>query len=188
MSRKQRKKKQEEVIINEETLAKVVPGMLNSARTLINLNEGVKNVFGNIISTILITSQCVELLLKYKIQQEGKKIEKTHKLYDLFKSLNKDTRTEIQNNFDRIMSTEKETLPEGWDDAESVFQKANNALVHWRYVATVHEGTHTIHTIPLYIAALSVYETTHIPCLEFTMNEVTDPVVNAAFLEESQNK
>ena len=180
--------KQEEVTINEDNLAKVVPGMLNAARTLINLNEGVKNVFGNIISTVLITAQCVELLLKYKIQQEGKMIEKTHKLYDLFKSLNKDTRTEIQNNFDRIMSTEKETLPVGWDDAESVFQKANNALVHWRYVATVHEGTHTIHTIPLYIAALSVYETTRIPSLEFTMNEVTDPVVNAAFLEESQNK
>ena len=179
MTRK-RKQRKKEIIINEDNLAKVVPGMLNAAKTLINLNEDVKCIFGNIISTVLITAQCVELLLKYKIQQEGGEIEKTHKLYDLFKSLNKDTQTEIQSNFERIASTRKDTLPDGWDSAESVFQKANNAFVHWRYVATFHEGKNTIHAIPLYIAALSVYETTQIPSLEFTMNKVTDPVVIAA--------
>ena len=93
--------------------------------------------------------------------------------------MNKNTRTEIQNNFDRITSTVKETLPDGWDSAESVFQKAN-AFVHWRYVATLHEGKNTIHAIPLYIAALSVYETTQIPSLEFTMSKATDPVVIAS--------
>ena len=70
-----RKKKQRKPTIDEHKLATVVPGMLLSAKALIELGDKEKDsaelAFGNTIATTMITAQCAELLLKYKLEQEG---------------------------------------------------------------------------------------------------------------------
>ena len=140
------------------------------------------------IATTMITAQCAELLLKYKIEQEGKSYKKnTHDLYNLYKTLKEESKTAIQNEFDEQKSTIK--LPNGWDSAESVFLKACRALVYWRYVVN-HTNTHNLVTIyphALYIAAVSVYKTTPIAGLALTKEVVTDPEIKATILGESSN-
>ena len=176
-----KKKKQNKITIDETKLVAVVPGMLISAKTLIELGNSydMKNnvVFGNMISTTMIIAQCLELLLKYKIQQEGKDIEKDHNLHKLFKTLKDESKVEIQNIFKE--ETSIMTLPDGWDSVESIFQKAQNAFVHWRYVVSSPQRTETIYPAPLYMAAVSVYKSTPISRLGVDIKEVSDPTIKA---------
>ena len=179
-----RKNKQKKPTIDETRLATVIPGMLLSAKTLIEFGEKEKDSadlsLGNMISTIMVTAQCAELLLKYKLEQEGRSFKKnTHDLYNLYKPLSEESKVEIQKHFNQESSTM--TLPNGWDSPESVFLKARNALVFWRYVVnrTNRTGLTTIYPHVLYIAAVSVYRTTPIAGLVLTQQEVTDPVIKA---------
>ena len=177
--------KQSKLLINENVLATVVPGMLMSAKTLIEFDDfewkkGDPNAqsIGNMIATIMITSQCTELLLKYKIEQEGGRYKKTHDLYTLYKTLKEESKVSIQKEFNELKLTVK--LPNGWDTAESVFLKARKAFVYWRYVVSSPNYSLTIYPQPLYIAAVSVYQTTPIAGLKFTREEVTDQAVKEA--------
>ena len=182
-----RKKKQRKPTIDEHKLATVVPGMLLSAKALIELGDKEKDsaelAFGNTIATTIITAQCAELLLKYKLEQEGRSFKKnTHDLYNLYKALSEESKAEIQKNFNQESS--KITLPNGWDSPESVFLKARNALVFWRYIVNLNNrtGFTTIYPSVLYIAAVSVYKTTPIIRVPLTKQEVTDPAIKAAVL------
>ena len=184
-----RKSKQKKPTIDENTLATVVPGMLLSAKALIELGDKEKDsaelAFGNTIATTMITAQCAELLLKYKLEREGRPYKKnTHDLYNLYKALSEESKAEIQKNFNEEKS--RRTLPNGWDSAESVFLKARNALVFWRYVVnlTNRTGLKTIYPHVLYIAAVSVYRTTPIAELVLTKQKVTDPAIKAAIFEK----
>ena len=182
-----RKKKNKKPTIDEHKLATVVPGMLLSAKALIELGEKEKDSaelsFGNMIATTMITAQCTELLLKYKLEQEGSSFKNnTHDLYNLYKALKEESKAEIQKNFNQEKS--RITLPNGWDSTESVFLKARNALVYWRYVVSVADNSPltTIYPQVLYIAAVSVYKTTPIAGLALTKKKVTDPAIKAAIL------
>ena len=196
--RKRRKMRQETIVFDEKKLAQVIPGMLKSADELFKFGNTIKDndtlsvlSFGNTVSTTMITAQCSELLLKYKLQQEGKKIEKTHELYKLFKPLSEESQKEIENNFKAYISTLTFPLPKGWENVESVFQKANDAFVYWRYIAAVNNPNNELKTIypyPLYIAALSIYKTTPIANLQFSREEVTDPEIKAAIFGRSTDK
>ena len=139
--------------------------------------------FGNMIATTMITAQCTELLLKYKLEQEGGSFKNnTHDLYNLYKALKEESKTEIQKNFNQERSSI--TLPYGWDSTESVFFKARKAFVYWRYVVKVASNSPltTIYPHVLYIAAVSVYKTTPIAGLALTKKKVTDPAIQAAVL------
>ena len=182
-----RKKKQRKPTIDEHKLATVVPGMLLSAKALIELGDKEKDsaelAFGNTIATTMITAQCAELLLKYKLEQEGRSFKKTtHDLYNLYKALSEESKAEIQKNFNQESS--KITLPNGWDSPESVFLKTRNALVFWRYIVNLNNrtGLTTIYPSVLYIAAVSVYKTTSIIGVPLTKQEVTDPEIMATVL------
>ena len=176
-----KKRKQNKISINETKLVAVVPGMLISAKTLIELGnsyEITSDLFaGNTVSSTMIVAQCAELLLKYKIQQEGKNIEKTHNLYNLFNTLKDESKTEIQRIFEGDTSTND--LPKGWDSVESIFQKAQNAFIHWRYVVSSTEGKESILPGPLYTAALSVYKSLPIFGFKITPKKVLDPAIKS---------
>ena len=182
-----RKNKQKKPTIDEKKLASVVPGMLLSAKALIELGDKEKDsaelYFGNMIATTMITAQCAELLVKYKLEQEGRSFKKsTHDLYNLYKALSEESKAEIQKNFNRESS--KITLPNGWDSPESVFLKARKALVYWRYVVNLTNNSPltTIYPYVLYIAALSVYRTTPIAGIVLKKQKVTDPAIKTAIL------
>ena len=182
-----RKNKERKPTIDENKLAAVVPGMLLSAKALIELGEKEKDsaelAFGNTIATTMITAQCAELLLKYKLEREGRSFKKnTHDLHNLYKALSEESKADIQKNFNE--DSLKITLPNGWDSPESVFLKARNALVFWRYVVnhTNRTGLTTIYPDVLYIAAVSVYKTTPIIGVPLTKRKVTDPAIKTAIL------
>lgn len=172
--------------------------MLKSADELFVLDNTIKTdvelgvlSIGIGVSATIISAQCAELLLKFKIQQEGKKIEQTHKLYKLFKTLSDEAQTEIKNKFEELKSTFTVSLPNGWNDAESVLNKANDAFVFWRYVAQVKTPPSkptTIQPYPLYIVALSIYETTPIAYRQFSKKEVTDPEIKERIFGRSTDK
>ena len=47
-------------------------------------------------AAIIISAQCAELLLKYKIEREGFAIEPTHDLYHLYETLKEESKATIQ--------------------------------------------------------------------------------------------
>ncbi len=185
------------IVINEELLARIVPGMLKSADDLFQLNESTKDdpdlaylSLGSMVSTTMISGQCAELLLKYKIQQEGKVIEPIHDLYKLFTTLKDESQNEIKDEFVKLKEGLTTSFPDGWDNAESVFQKARHAFVFWRYAVEGDQGNgrNTIFPYPLYIAAFSVYKTTPIIDWTFTKKVINNPVLKAKLFGITEDK
>ena len=118
--RKRRKKRQKPIVFDEKILAQILPGMLKSADELLKFGNTIKDNdnliaydFGNIVSTTMIAAQCSELLLKYKLQLEGKQIEPIHELYELFTSLSKESQKEIENIFQTKKSNKTVPFPKG---------------------------------------------------------------------------
>ena len=184
MAKKKRRNKENKARIVEAKLIAVIPGMLMSAKTLIvkgdsEWKEGdTEGLYpGTWVAAIIISAHCAELLLKYKIEQEGHIINRnTHDLYYLYKTLNADSKAAIQKEFDKQLLTE--TPPNGWDSVESVFQKTRNACKDWRY-AVEHKDIPLTYLHPLYIAAVSVYKTIPISDFRVTPREITDPAIIA---------
>ena len=184
MAKKKRPNKQNKGNIDEIRLATMLPGMLKSAKVLIENSDSewkqgdTAGLYpGEMAAAIIISAHCAELLLKYKIKQEGHVINwKNHDLYDLYKILNSDSKAAIQKEFDEQLLTE--TPPNGWESAESVFQKTRNACMDWRYAVEPNDIP-LAYPRGLYIAAASVYKT--IPILNFRMapSEITDPAIIA---------
>ncbi len=196
--RKRKKKRQKPIIINENFLAQTVPGMLKSADKLFELDDTIKNddklsvlSIGIAVSNTMIIAQCCELLLKYKLQQEGKTIVPIHELHDLFDSLSDESKTEIRNIFNTKKSTLSCSLPKGWEDTDSVLKKANDAFVFWRYAVEVKQKNNeytTIYPYPLYIAALSIYETIPIAYRHFNKEEIVDPEIKKKIFGKPTDK
>lgn len=181
--RKQRKKIQKPIVFDENKLVQVIPGMLKSAEVLLEFGAtlGDNNLYefsmGYIVSTTIITAQCCELLLKYKAQLEGNKIEPIHELYELFTSLSEESQKEIENEYKTNISTlpDSDSPPEGWETVDSIFRRANDALIYWRYSVTVDNTQRIIYPRALHITAISIYATTPIANLRSIGTEVTDP-------------
>ena len=189
MARRKRRKKQNKITIHEIGSVTVLPGMLMSAKKLIEFGDSewekgdTKALYpGTMVAAVIISAQCAELLLKYKIEREGHPIKRTHDLYDLYKTLKDESKVAIQKEFDEQASTA--TLPNGWDSAEAVFKKARNALVNWRY-AVEPTDKRTIYPHPLYIATVSVYKTTSIAKSGVSRKKVTDPAIKASVLSKA---
>ena len=87
--------------------------------------------------------------------------------------LKDESKAAIEKEFNELGS--RTTLPNGWDNANSVFEKARKAL-DWRYGIQLGDKRLTYYE-PLYIAALSVYKTTPLWGLRCTVNEIMDPVI-----------
>ena len=194
MARKRRKNKQNKKKISNNHLIAMLLGMLMSAKILIEDgdSEWKKGDFtglyvGKMAAAIIISAHCAELLLKYKIAQEGHIINRaTHDLYYLYKQLNDDSKAAIQKEFDEQISII--TLPDGWESVESVFQKTRNACTDWRFSIVESSDIPTIYIQPLYIAATSIYKTIPISELRITPKEITDPVMKADVLTNIFNR
>ena len=187
MARKKRKNKQNKKKINDNHLIAMLPGMLMSAKKLIEFSdsEWKKELYpGAMATAVIVSAQSAELLLKYKIQREGYPIKPTHDLYNLYKTLKDESKAAIQKEFNEQIS--KTTPPDGWNSVESVFEKTRNAL-NWRY-AVESTDQPLIYPRALYIAAVSVYRTTPIKESRGVWKEVTDPEVKASVLHKISNR
>lgn len=185
MAKKKRRNKENKARIVEAKFITVLPGMLMSAKTLIEKSDFEREkrdmrAFGTGVAAIIMSAHCAELLLKYKIEQEGHVINwKTHDLYDLYKALNADSKVAIEKEYNKQLSTQ--TPLNGWESAESVFQRARNACMDWRYAVESNDIPLTYFQ-PLYIAAVSVYKTISILKSDGTWKEETDPAIKARIL------
>ena len=127
------------LIFDENLSATVLPGMVQSVKDLISLvkYQPVENFeLGRFTSAFIIGGHTAELLLKYKLSQEGTSFAYTHDLYDLYKLLRDESKEAIQREFENLLletNTPPESLPAGWN-AESVVKSIRLVHVEWRYI------------------------------------------------------
>ena len=122
---------------------------------------------GIAISGAVLCAHTAELLLKYKLDQEGKTFKPTHDdLYELYLSLSNESKEAIQKDFDELVSQAllpPNGLPTGWDSAEAVFKSARCIFTEWRYVIEKNPKSRKspVGSLDsLYTAVLSVLRTT----------------------------
>ena len=160
------------MVFSEDRCRIILSGMVDSIKHLVEYaksEQGRNFHWGYINSAIILAAHTAELLLKYKIEREGKPFEKDpqHRLYKLYTSLNNESKIRIQEEFDKLLSEanmSSDMLPDGWNSAESVFRSANRAYVDWRYLVetnpTKPRQSPDIDMNALYMAVLSVFRTT----------------------------
>ena len=154
-----------ELTFNDQIFPVMIKGMLMSAKIIIDFEEqehtkGDPNAFsiGCHTSAILLSTFCAELLLKYKITEEGKRFEKTHNLHDLYNKLEPQSQSKIEDEFNKLAS--EINLPENYDSVKSVFFAAQDDFVNWRYIAISPTGIAKVTTSypqVIQMAAVSVY-------------------------------
>ncbi|MDE0635323.1 MAG: hypothetical protein OXI43_05640 [Candidatus Poribacteria bacterium] len=166
------KKHNDPIVIDEILLSGTIPGMLISAKSLIILDDNNSKAnqhtyhAGSAISIAMIVCHSAELLLKYKIQSEGKVVKKGHNLYRYFDILEAKSISEIEKIFKN--ETPQDILRPGLTDVKSIFIDHQNAFNEWRYDFATHEGPRDPDRIVgicpalLYNATLSVYRSTDI--------------------------
>jgi HEPN domain-containing protein len=118
-----RRKKRTKAIIHQGKSVVILPGMLKSAKKLYEFLETTENTRfypGVYATTCIMSAQCAELLLKYKIQSEQNYTKMTHDLYDLYTTLAVESKAAIEKEYSNQVSSE--LPPSGWDSAESVFK------------------------------------------------------------------
>ena len=163
----------EQTLVFCETKCRIIlPGMVDSIKRLVECagsEQGKDFRWGYIISAGILAAHTAELLLKYKIEREGKPFKKDskHRLYKLYNSLSNESKVRIQEEFDKLLSEENvspDMLPDGWNSAESVFRSANWGYVDWRYVVerkpAKPDQSADLYMRSLYTAVLSVFRTT----------------------------
>ena len=151
------------VKFSERLSVTVLPGMVECSKHLVEKEreyEPQHQYKGGFI--VCATTTCAftaELLLKYKLQQEGIKFPPTHDLYCLYQRLSGETKETIQSHFDLLVSEAQMPptgLLAGWDNAESVFRSARHAFEGWRYVVEAKQSI-VVDLYALYTALLSVF-------------------------------
>ncbi len=168
--------KQEKIVIQENALRHTVPGMLQS---VVVINESSQSEDGDInpffigmtLSALMIICHCIELLLKYKIQLENKKIEKHHNLYNLFNTLTSKSKSEIESLFDEIKSDI--IVRKDLDSVEVILKEYQDAFTDWRYFMTIDKPLRTLYLEPLYKAAMCIYKSSPIYTNELTFHRVS---------------
>ena len=156
------------MVFNENMCRTVFPGMVDSIRTLIEYStteRGGNFHAGYINSAVILSAHIAELLLKYKIEREGKSFKKTHDLHELYTKLQVESKNQIQSEFDILVSEANisaSDLPPSWDSVGAVFFSAKNVSKGngWRYLVEMNSGARDVHPWMLYTAVRSVFNTT----------------------------
>ncbi len=166
----------------ESTMSVVIPGIMFSIDKLIKscssilgmstTNDiptvhGAKMSFGILGSITILSAQCLETLLNYKIELEGNKYIKTHDLYSLYNALSEQSKFDIESEF-TILSNNGVILPVnvGPKSAEETIKQSRKALIVSRYISCAELSKNTptltikqINAQELYKVTKSVYNT-----------------------------
>ena len=155
---------------------------------------------GIAISGAVLCAHTAELLLKYKLDQEGKTFKQIHDLHKLYLLLSNESKEEIQKEFDELVSQAllpPNGLPTGWDSAEGVFKSACCISTEWRYVIEKNPKSRKSPVFSLdslYTAVLSVLRTTTIlgSAMQTRENmkveDIPDPDIKARALRAMNKK
>ena len=165
------------MVFNENMCRATFPGMVDSIRTLFEYSatEQDRNFrLGYINSVIILSAHTAELLLKYKIEREGESFKKNHNLHELYAKLQVESKTQIQREFDILVSEANisaSDLPPNWNSVGAIFNSARKFSIGWRYLAEQNDDIRDAHPWALYTAVLSVFRTT--PLIGFINVEVS---------------
>ena len=165
------------MVFNENICRATYPGMVDSIRTLVEYiataQDG-KFRLGYINSAIILGAHAAELLLKYKIEREGESFKKNHNLHELYAKLQVESKTQIQREFDILLSEVNKSasdLPPNWNSVGAIFNSARKFSIGWRYLAEQNDDIRDVHPWALSTAVLSVFRTT--PLIGFINVEVS---------------
>ena len=165
------------MVFNENMCRATFPGMVDSIRTLFEYSatEQDRNFrLGYINSATILSAHTAELLLKYKIEREGESFKKNHNLHELYAKLQVESKTQIQREFDILVSEANisaSDLPPNWNSVGAIFNSARKFSIEWRYLAEQNDDIRDVYPWALYTAVLSVFRTT--PLIGFINVEVS---------------
>ena len=165
------------MVFNENMCRATFPGMVDSIRTLFEYSptEQDRNFrLGYINSATILSAHTAELLLKYKIEREGESFKKNHNLHELYAKLQVESKTQIQREFDILVSEANisaSDLPPNWNSVGAIFNSARKFSIGWRYLAEQNDDIRDVYPWALYTAVLSVFRTT--PLIGFINVEVS---------------
>ena len=165
------------MVFNENMCRATFPGMVDSIRTLFEYRatEQDRNFrLGYINSATILSAHTAELLLKYKIEREGESFKKNHNLHELYAKLQVESKTQIQREFDILVSEANisaSDLPPNWNSVGAIFNSARKFSIEWRYLAEQNDDIRDVYPWALYTAVLSVFKTT--PLIGFINVEVS---------------
>ena len=165
------------MVFNENICRATFPGMVDSIRTLFeySVTEQDRNFhLGYINSVAILSAHTAELLLKYKIEREGESFKKNHNLHELYAKLQVESKTQIQREFDILVSEANisaSDLPPNWNSVGAIFNSARKFSIGWRYLAEQNDDIRDVHPWALCTAVLSVFRTT--PLIDFINVEVS---------------
>ena len=165
------------MVFNENMCRATFPGMVDSIRTLFEYSatEQDRNFrLGYINSATILSAHTAELLLKYKIEREGESFKKNHNLHELYAKLQVESKTQIQREFDILVSEVNKSasdLPPNWNSVGAIFNSARKFSIEWRYLAEQNDDIRDVYPWALYTAVLSVFRTT--PLIGFINVEVS---------------
>ena len=158
---KKRKKKKTVIKFNERLSVTTLPGMVECSRQLIELEQNYEARHnykgGYMVCAAMNCALTSELLLKYKLGQDGVDIPMTHDLFELYEVLSNETKSDIQGRFEEYVSRFPVRLIEDWDNVASIFKSARCAFEIWRYVMQEPTPSAMVSVQHLYAAAWSVF-------------------------------
>ena len=131
-------------------------GEKQQSNTMLPLND-VKSLLGIMGSFLILLGHTTELLLKLKIQLDGRKIHTIHNLHTLFNDLNEDSKHQIEAEYRRLKDR-KFPRDTTWISVDLLFTSHPEYHVTWRYVAEKTGKLDTAYPF-LRIAAESIYNT-----------------------------
>lgn len=196
--RKRKKTKNTQEYKFNKTFAYMIKGMLISVEKILEFDEklvreGDPEAFspGCRLSSTILSSFTAELLLKYKITEEGNKFHETHDLSELYDKLKQESKSSIENEYRRLTSNMK--LHSEYNNVESVYFTSKDDFLKWRYISIIpnkyignDDIAVTAYPAYIHLANLSVYHNTQLPT-EFYSTEVTDDDLKTLYDEQDQD-
>ena len=176
------------VTISDKRCLMVFPGMIASINHLCELfavEKNSHNTMGVLSTLVYACGHTIELLLKYKIGNEGREIPKKHDLFKLFNLLSDQEKENIKSSFRKLKAkykipptgpkteqaerelqklvTEKFGMPTNynvikWNNIEGILELAKECHVDWRYSVEKGKGL-LIQPQALALAVRSIYNT-----------------------------
>ena len=126
--------------------------------TMIPINDQ-RSLLGILGSFLFLLGHTTELLLKFKLQLEGREIQPIHNLHTLFNDLSEDSKHQIEAEYKHLK--DRKHPSDTKTSVDTLFKSHPKYHVDWRYVVQTNTGKLNAPFPFLRIAAESIMNTLH---------------------------
>ena len=130
-----------------------------------NRNAGIKgptnddwSIFGILSSRLILLGHTTELLLKFKLQLDGREIPPKHNLSVLFGRLSENSKKAIESVYKTLKNIKRPSDPQ-WPTVDALFKSHPEYHVDWRYVVESNKDKLDAPLPFLKLAAESIHNT-----------------------------